>query len=182
MAGFAAAPWLGIFLFRGNILRRSLESGAQQPNFRRCELDARRPLLSPGAGARIEHAWRFVQKVPLLLWRELHHPMLVVGITERGKNPTADPKIRVIHVRRLNRSGNLESQTAKSICGHGKTPFRLTSSATAATWRADCNRDAPPPFAAARDCVKTPNWRFGKVKKWFRTPRAPYRKCGSRFF
>ena len=161
--------WSGIFLFRGNILRRRLESRAQQPNFRRCEVDARRPLPSPSAGAGIEHAWRFLQKVPLLLWRELHHPMLVVGITERGKNPAADPEIRMIHVRRLNRSGNLESQTAKFICGHGINQMNVISS---------LDQTTGPPLRAGHG---TP---FGKTasplhSEWgrLRNTRGTFRPC-----
>jgi len=89
-------------------------------------MDACRALLSPSASARIEHAWRFFQKSPLLLWGELNHPMVVVGITERGENLTADAEVRVVHVRGLDRTRNLERHAAKFICGHGKV-FRLTT-------------------------------------------------------
>ena len=89
-------------------------------------MDARRALLSPSASARIEHAWRFFQKSPLLLWGELNHPMVVVGITERGENLAADAEVRVVHVRGLDRTRNLERHAAKFICGHGKA-FRPTT-------------------------------------------------------
>ena len=131
---FASSRGKAFFVFRGDILRCSIESRTDQGNASCVKINTCRALFSPSASARLEHTWRFAQKHPLLFWGELHHPMFVVGITERGKNLAADPEIRVAYVRGLARPRNVERQTSKLICGPEKV-FRLTLKMSHDGWR-----------------------------------------------
>src|ERR1700730_4970877 len=107
---FGAGPgaWLGLLSLRSEILRCSFEGGADQVDACGAQMNARRTVPSPTAGARIERAWRFFQKRPLLLRGELHHSMVLVGIPKRRENLTFDAEMRMADVCRLPRSRNLE--------------------------------------------------------------------------
>src|SRR5436853_2960606 len=81
-------------------------------------MDTGGPTLSPHACARSEHTWSVPLKGALLLWRELYHPMLIVGIAQRSKDFAADAKIGMVHVRGFHSALYRERNAAKLICGH----------------------------------------------------------------
>ena len=68
---------------------------------------------APGAGRRGERgAPGELEKVRLLLGRELHHSLPAVRM-DRGENPAADPEVRMAHVRLLDGFGKAQGQLAE---------------------------------------------------------------------
>ena len=55
----------------------------------------------------------------LLFRRQDHHAVLIIGITERGENLSADPEIGMAHVCACFSLGQAQSDTAKLGSGHG---------------------------------------------------------------
>src|SRR5437660_10950735 len=86
------------------ILPGGVESRIQHILLRRCEIDVRCAALSPNAATRVERAWRLLDERALLFWRQLHHPPAFVRVAERREDLSFDAKVRVFHVRCLDRS------------------------------------------------------------------------------
>src|SRR6266567_3278059 len=82
-----------LLLLPGDILCRSVESGAHNSGFRGGKINIRIALSAPGALTRFENLGCLLDECALLLWRELYHAPAFVGDTKRCENLSGDTEI-----------------------------------------------------------------------------------------
>src|SRR4030095_4774997 len=84
----------------------------------RGEMNVRGAAGSPCAAARLECARRLLHERTLLIWSELDHSPAFVWITKRGEDLSIHPKIRVVHVLRLDRPGHFQRRCSEFVSVH----------------------------------------------------------------